>query len=757
MRNFPLKRLSAVFPVATLGLFAYGCWFIRSLALETNVFFFIFLTAGLIGTVESILWFWWGTKNKPSLPGLRTALGTGAGFLAVVFLLFLAWNRSQPPSRFVNFLLPSHTFEASVHPAGNSPVTALQFNTALGKIPLETIEFTGWELTESGLLLSDPANNRIRWSGKPGDEVQFTFQAEQKGEVSVAWDGNQATVPLLPKKHTYSQPLPVPFYAVQQSLLLLALFLNLVIVAFPFAIFFWQARYQEIGDFFHATIRGAAGRLNGRDWLLVAGGILLAAALRLRNLDMWSMVGVDEYSHLIAARFIVATGSLNVDYQRSLWVVTIPISLAFRWLGQEVWAARLVGVVFNVFAVLPLYLIGRKIDQRVAAFAILLFATSPWEIAFSRIIREYAYYPLYFYWITYGMIVILEKIPAPFRIERDWKTLLRPPLFWTGLALMLPLLYTLWVDPYSTLKVILIGYAVWAVFLLSRFDLNDRATRFLLLGLAAALLAGWFLFRPVVASFPAPGWNLLPIRYFLPNPAQQWYYDRPVIFPLIGLLAAFAASLMIRRTNVVPLFITALFASLLGFFVFFPKPPFFAPRHLSMANHWYILLAALASFLVYRFIQTSLVFKTRPLKIGVIAALALLTFNPVQSLISTQSAETVSVISHDLYYDFRDLQTYMTARVEPGDILIASTPYLRHSIWMDAPDFSARFPFLISPTTQSEEILVLTRQHSSGWIVLDAGRMESLTFSPLEAFATEPGLEYLGLVEDEHVWHWKRP
>ena len=61
----------------------------------------------------------------------------------------------------------------------------------------------------------------------------------------------------------------------------------------------------------------------------------------------------------------------------------------------------------NALAVLPLYLLTRKMNRPVATLSVLLYATSPWIITFARIVREYAIYPFIYYWVTYGMIVFL--------------------------------------------------------------------------------------------------------------------------------------------------------------------------------------------------------------------------------------------------------------------------------------------------------------------------------------------------------------
>lgn len=90
--------------------------------------------------------------------------------------------------------------------------------------------------------------------------------------------------------------------------------------------------------------------------------------------------------------------------------MTIPAAAALKIFGNQLWAARLIGAIFNVLAVIPLYLLARKISRSVAVLACLLFATSPWIITFARVAREYAYYPFYFYWVILAMVLFVEGI-----------------------------------------------------------------------------------------------------------------------------------------------------------------------------------------------------------------------------------------------------------------------------------------------------------------------------------------------------------
>lgn len=735
-----------------LGVFVHGGWLIDLFPVESDWLLFATLLAVLLGTAGYYALFRWMRRHWAKLQGLHQTLLAGGSILAGVLFFLAVWNCWQTPQRYISFLLPSHTFQASVLSIQEgAEVSLFQFKTAAGIVPFNEMEYTGWEARDGRLWLVDFSDNAIRWIGKTGEQVEITIESTLPGgEVILSWDGQKNRLPLLTKKYIYTRSFDVPLPA-SGMWIMLAGFANGLFLSLPFFIVIWKRR-MELEAFFAPFLCGDAKRTEKWEWGLVLGGVIFTLVLRLPNLSMWSLIGVDEYSHINAAKWIAENGSLAVEYTRSLWTVTVPIALAFKLLGYQVWVARLVGVLFNVLAVVPLYFLARKINRPVAILSVLLFATSPWEIVFARIIREYAYYPFYFFVIVYLMTVFLEKFPAPFCLARDWKSILKPSVLLSACGLASPPLYAIFVDPYSTSRLILLAYGIFAIFLLSRLDFSDGKNLVILLGTGMGLLvAGYALRSQLSIDRLSLSFNTTPIGYFLPSPAQQWYFNRLPLLPVLGLLAAVIVSFLVRRRNYIPLFISSLWIVLLGFFVF-SSNTFYAPRHLSLAQTWYIVLMALGLYLVWVLSQTLPFLKSASSKFGLILILGLATFNITHSLFSTASSRAVDSVSGDYYFDFRMLQTHMEAAVHPGSALLATTPYLRHAVWMGTPVYSNMQ--LIPITATEDELLALLDQNPSGWIVMDETRVTTFPFSPFAVLGKDDRVEYVGLFGDEHVWRW---
>jgi hypothetical protein len=565
----------------------------------------------------------------------------------------------------------------------------------------------------------------------------------------IAWDSVQEQLTPTSDKFTYSHALDVPWYASRTLVLMLGI-LTFAALLLSVLLFFWEKRVNlaaEIGN----ALGPFAGRLDWMDaaWLLGVG--VLALLLRLPNLGTL-FPAVDEYYHLIAARQIVEGASLASVYQRGLWLVTLPVSLALRAFGYQLWAARVVGVLFNVFAIVPLYLLTRKINRSIAVLSIALFATSPWIVTFARIAREYAFYPFYFYWIAFGMVCLIGWIPQGSVLPRDWKAVFTPKLVLVAVVLLIPPLFALYGDRLSTFRTILLAYPVFMLFVLSRFDVKNRLNLPFLALLAGGFLIvayGWFERQKTkIVSFPR--YNSIPVEYFLPNPQQQWYFNRLVLLPVIGLLAVLISAILVGRKNFVPGFLLGLCTAYLVFFAFFSET-FFHTRHLSTTELWYISVVAMGLYLVWKIIVLLSHWKSRLVSVLVAAALGLSVINLVQVAAPVVSTNPDNPISEDYLHDLTQVQAYMLDHAGPNDVLI-STVYGFYSSWKGDPAFEAKYR--VTTQTPREDILALIQQHESGWVVIDQIRLAMFALGPRE-FSGVPDLQYVGSFGDEYVWHWQ--
>ena len=522
------------------------------------------------------------------------------------------------------------------------------------------------------------------------------------------------------------------------------------LLAFALMLVLWERRaaLRSIAD----RVPNAAGsRLDKMDAVLIVAIMVLALLLRLPNLGRL-FPAVDEYYHLIAARQIAEGAALGSVYPRGLWIVTVPMSLAMRTFGYELWAARLVGVLFNVLAIVPLFLLTSKMNRGIALLSAALFATSPWIVTFARIAREYAFYPFYFYWVLLGMVCLIRWIPEGSVVPRDWKAILTPRLLLTAAALTLPPLFALYGDRLSTFRTILLAYPIFGLFVLARFDLKDRSNWPFLALLAGGLLIASFAWyeRQKAKILPFPRYNSVPVEYFLPNPQQQWYFGRLVLLIVVGLLAAAACSYLIRRRNFLPLFVFTLFAGYLAFFALFSMT-FFHTRHLSTTELWYVILVAVGLYLVWKIVAVLLPWKSRLATAILAAAIGISVINTPQLVLPTISTNPDDRISEDYLHDMTLVQAFMLEHVEQGDVLI-STVYGLYASWREEPRFAAQYR--INTQTPLDEISTMIAESPSGWIVIDRIRLDMSTPGARE-FAGIADVQYVGLFGDESVWHWQ--
>lgn len=732
----------------SLGGFIHGYWLTDIFPVGSKSLLFFTLLIGLIGILGYILLFQWITDALHNLSIMQKAGILGTSLLAGAFLFFTVTDHWQEPARYIGIFLPRHTLEIKIPPEQNNDrISILWVNTSLGDVSYDALEYDGWEVKNDRLLLTDLTDNHLRWVGKTGGDVQIVFETpSQNGTAVISWDGREDALQFSRKKNSYEHTFEVPFYASRELILLLGI-LNFAFLSSPLCFLVWKKRLEMLRSIQDSFVPDSK-RMNVREWTVTLALIALVLVLRAPNLESL-FPSVEEYSQINAAKQIIQGVPIASVYQRSLWLVTLPVSLMFRVFGYELWAARLLGVIFNALAVIPLYLVTRKINRPIAILSILLFATSPWVIAMSRVVREYAYYPFYYFWIIYGMILLLEQVPDRFRVDRDWRVVLRPRILFLGLGLVLPPFYALYVDNLSTFKLILIAYAALALFMFSKVDLRYGKNLVVVLVMISVILVGAYL---LYLQYSTPMTvNLVPLNYFFLNSPQQWYFDRAAIIPLTGFLGTVVVGVLLRRTNTIPLFLLALYGGFLGFFVFFSNR-FFAPRHLSTAQLWYVILMAIGLYLLWVFLKTFSFLKEKRTAIVTAVILAGVVINFQQILVPLTSRDPYMPITGDYHNDLTDLHAFMLANVRNGDVLISSRIYSRYVEWMNEPDFQKVYDFQVQTT--ENDVLSIVDQNDSGWIIIDNARIERAVFSPDEAFRGNDRIEYIGLFDDENVWRW---
>ena len=87
------------------------------------------------------------------------------------------------------------------------------------------------------------------------------------------------------------------------------------------------------------------------------------------------------------------------------------------------------------------------------------------------------------------MVLFIERFPDHF-VLGNFKKTFDPKTAFLGIALALPPIYSIIVDPDSTFKVILIAYIVGGLFLLAKFDLKSKINLWFLAVLGIGLIVG---------------------------------------------------------------------------------------------------------------------------------------------------------------------------------------------------------------------------------------------------------------------------
>jgi len=443
---------------------------------------------------------------------------------------------------------------------------------------------------------------------------------------------------------------------------------------------------------------------------------------------------------------------MSTIYQRSLFIVTLPVVLFFRVFGFTLWAARLPGVLFNSLAVIPLYLITKKINRPVAFLSCILFATNPWLIAVSRYVREYGYYPFYFYWIIYGMIVFYESFPDNFLVD-GWKKLFRSNIIFLVGALLLPIIYMAIIDPDSTFKLISIAYGVFGLFLLLKIFMKSKAFIGFLTILVILFLGALYLYSQKSGYISFHSIQGYWLRYFFSNPPQQWYFNRLALIPIIGLVGAVFLSIQVHRINFIPSFFFTLFSiSLLLYLFFFDH--YIQARYLLDVEFWFVPLVAIGFWSIWIFLK--LIFSGKKLPAILISLILLiLSVNIPQILLSTfYDNYGWMPITEEYHDDVRLTQSFLLDKVKPNDTLI-STDYAQYITFEGNSAFGAIYPYNYLKENFGEYALPIIAQHNSGWIVLDDQVYESDKPLPLKTtYVNNKEIEYVGKVANEYIWRW---
>ena len=744
------KYLVAVVLGLAFGLFSNGYWLVDYLPTGSRRLLFLTLLFTIFGIIGySFLLTWISARLREVRVYASQFVELLLGSIAVgCFLFFAGTSQWQSPARYLPFFLPSQNLQVFVPEGRASEISISWFNTSFGDVSFQDFRGNGWKRQGDNLTLINPDNSKLTWSGKLGNEAQIIFLSSSSGTVIIDWGGEKETLELSPGKNTYLRSFSVPFYASRELILLLGI-LHFTIFSFAGILEFWMRRIEwtkKMKD----SITGTE-KLNRFDIFFLLGMIILAFLLRVQNVGIL-YPNVDEYYHLLAAKQIVEGVPFQDVYQRGLLTITLPTALMFKLFGTELWAVRLPGVIFNVLALIPLYLLSLKINRPTGIISALLYATSPWVITFSRLVREYAYFPFYYYWIIYVAVLFYNRIPPRFVIRRDWKQFLKVDTLLLVFSLIFPIWYALY-DSSSTFKLILIAYVILGIFIFQKLEIRNQKILLLLFFIGFLLGLGYLILGSRISDNLRLVFHPEITNYFFPNPPQQWYFNRLVFIPAFAFILAVMGSILIWKKNSAPLFILTLLLGLLVLFLFldFGGRPLVRVRFLQVVELWYIILLSFGMYILWTFLR--MIFGNLSIAIAILIGVASINFQQV-ILPVVSTSETTTIAPSDIYYhNVGAAYEYILANSMDKDVLIGIT-FIKYVEWVHAPEFQAIYALPVS--SGAEQVSSVIDDFESGWIVLDQIEVDIMRYDPFLEFEKNEKIKFVGLFSDQYVWRWKK-
>ncbi|MBK8444671.1 MAG: hypothetical protein IPL35_15255 [Sphingobacteriales bacterium] len=118
----------------------------------------------------------------------------------------------------------------------------------------------------------------------------------------------------------------------------------------------------------------------------------------------------DENFHLYAAKDLQR--GVPSDYTRA-WLVNHSISWLYVYFNpqtyhEHVYVAKIPGIILSSLAIFPVYFLGRLLSPAAGLMAAFLWVVSPWGVGTSRVIREYAFYPVFITLEIYLTYILMQ-------------------------------------------------------------------------------------------------------------------------------------------------------------------------------------------------------------------------------------------------------------------------------------------------------------------------------------------------------------
>lgn len=448
--------------------------------------------------------------------------------------------------------------------------------------------------------------------------------------------------------------------------------------------------------------------------------IVIGTFLRTWNLENLTPY-TDEYPHLIAARDI-ALGYKHYSevYDRSLWLVTMPVAEAFSIFEPSLGLARMVGALISLLAILPIFLIAKRVNKSFALIAVALYVLDPLLVGLARNVREYAFYPPIFYFAALAGLKIVDAV----RNAKNWQdlkyTLFKRKIILSTIYLLGVLFYSVAIDGLSTMKIIAGLYLTIAFFIIGNLYTKSTNKLLFFFGTLPVLILGLFISH----NYP----HLTKFIYF--NPHLDWHGLRLIFTDLFGMSGLWQTTLLaliwissilylIFKPNLTILVIHSTFFIYLYFLIFhFDRN--LNLRHAGFLNYWYIFfygfgLSGLVS-LIKGFVKNNLI------KIFLIIALFLAILQPWKTVVFvTNQYNGIIPITNIYHDDLKEAASFLYNKASNNHILIG-TNLATYMNFYHPSSFAKYVSMFKFDDLDLKKIKIEMDKYGSGWIVIDERR-----------------------------------
>lgn len=466
---------------------------------------------------------------------------------------------------------------------------------------------------------------------------------------------------------------------------------------------------------------------------------------RLYRLDFLDP-STDEYYHLIAAKQLAEGKGLQEVYQRGLFIVTIPITLAFKFFGHSVFVARVVGVIINMLAVIPLHCIGKKINKTFSLILIALYTLNPWTIALSRNIREYAYYPVIFYSVFLLCLFLIKNV----RNSESLRKAISLKSAIASLLLIFLAYFSLFVDNLSTLKTIGLFYAVSLGFVVTSLFYKSKKYMYYLLPLfvIAVVLVIFYLNRGNFTSLSFivnDNW----LQLFFGQMGYQWFYEKTTFLALFLVIPPLTLMFSIKTPLELKLSSISFLTYLYLFTFHFEK---FRTRYAFSAQIFYILFVGVGIYLTYVLAKKSF---SKIYRAYILTLLLILFIDPLKALVPSFSQNTTIAAVSEYYHDeMQKTFDFVNLNSRESDILISSLYHKYHSFY-EGIHFKEVYEYSYLDESRFEKVEAIITENDHGFMVIDNRRNNHWTegFPEQDFFIKEKKLFYLK-IDQNHIYFW---